>query len=65
MGHSDGERRARPRYVFQVDHRAGGAVIRILDTVTEQVFREVPVALFLEHARTTRELKRFLFGPRT
>ena len=64
MGRSDGEQRGRPRYVFQVDHRSDGAVIRILDTLTDQVFREVPVALFLEHARTTRELKRFLFGPR-
>lgn len=63
MGRSDGEQRGRPRYVFQVGRRDGGAVIRILDTLTDEVFREIPVAVFLQHARTSRDLKRLLFGP--
>jgi len=49
----------RPRYIFQVDSASDGAVIRVLDTRTDTVFREIPVEEFLEFARSHRDVRSF------
>ncbi len=54
--------RPRPRYIFQVDSSTGRAVIRILDTATEGVFREIPVEDFLEYAKRSKDMRSLFFG---
>lgn len=56
------QRPPKPRYVFQVDSDTEGAVIRILDTLHDTVFREIPVEDFLSFARRSTNVKAFLFG---
>lgn len=63
QGNGTGRRvRAGPRYVFQVDSDSAGAVIRVLDTHTDRIFREIPVEEFLAFARHSKNVKAFLFG---
>ena len=38
-----GTKRGRPRFVFQIDSDSEGGVIRVLDTHSGAVFREIPV----------------------
>ncbi len=57
-----GPPRRRPRYIFQVDSTRSGGVIRILDTATDGVFREIPVQDFLAHARKSKDMRSLFFG---
>jgi len=45
-----------------VDSSGGSGVIRILDTATEGVFREIPVADFLAFAKRSKDLRSLFFG---
>lgn len=56
-------RRPRPRFIFQVDSSSAAAVIRILDTESGSIFREIPVDEFLAFARESKDLKSLFFGP--
>ena len=49
-----------PRYIFQVSRSDGRPVIRVLDTHTESVFREVSAADFVRFAKSHRDVARFL-----
>ncbi len=57
-----GGSRAATRYIFQVDSSADGTVLRILDTRSDRVFREIPIEDFLAYARCHRNVKPFLLG---
>jgi uncharacterized FlaG/YvyC family protein len=50
------------RWVFTVAKASAGPVIRILDSVTGGVFRDVPVADFLAYARSGTDMRTFFFG---
>lgn len=65
MGNNDEERRnARgPRYIFQIDSDSEGHVIRILDSETGDIFREIPIAEFLEFAKRSTRVQDLFFGP--
>jgi len=58
----NGKGRRGPRYIFQVDSASDAAVIRVLDTLTNTVFREIPVEEFVRYARENRDVKKFLLG---
>lgn len=51
-----------PRYIFRIDSDSEGAVIRIVDTLTDTVWREVTVAEFVAFARTGGDVAAFFFG---
>ena len=55
-------RRASPRYVFQVDSSRERMVLRVLDSSTSRVFREIPIEDFLDYARSHRNVTPFLLG---
>lgn len=57
-----GGRRRPPRWVFQVQTGESGTVLRVLDTTTDTVFREIPIQEFLDYARTHRNVTPFLLG---
>ena len=50
------------RFIFQIDTTTEGGVIRVLDRVTDEVFREIPVPDFVRFAKHNRNVKRFLLG---
>ena len=52
----------RPRYIFQIDSDSEGHVIRILDSETGDIFREIPIAEFLEFAKRSTKVREFFFG---
>ena len=52
----------RPRYIFQVDSDSDAAVIRVLDTLNDTVFREIPVDEFVRYAREHKDVRAFLLG---
>lgn len=53
----------RPRWIFQLETGgSGGAVIRVLDTRTDTIFREIPIEEFLAYARHHRDVARFLLS---
>ena len=54
--------RARPRFIFRIDSDSEGAVIRVLDTHTGTVFREIPVEQFVAFAKKNKDVKGFLLG---
>ena len=56
------ERRRRPRWVFQVDSSADRTVLRVLDTESDRVFREIPIEEFLAYARTHKNVTPWLLG---
>ncbi|MHC4547570.1 MAG: flagellar protein FlaG [Planctomycetota bacterium] len=65
MGRSGSEHeneapRRRPRWIFQVESNADRAVIRVLDTLNDTIFREIPIEEFLEYARNHRDVTAFL-----
>jgi len=55
-------RRKRVRYIFQVQTGVNGTVLRVLDTQSDRVFREIPIREFLEYARKNRDVTPFLMG---
>jgi len=57
-----GNGRSDTRYVFQIDADPERAVIRVLDSRTSTVLREIPVSEFLAFARKHKNVKRFLLG---
>ena len=68
MGNSDTkteERRnpRRPRYIFQIDSDSEGHEIRIVDSETGDIFREIPIAEFLEFAKRSTRVRDLFFGP--
>ncbi len=54
--------RQRARYIFQVQTGSEGTVLRVLDTRSDRVFREIPIREFLEYARKNRDVTPFLMG---
>jgi uncharacterized FlaG/YvyC family protein len=63
QGEEKGHRHSRshhPRYIFQVSRSGGRPVIRVLDTHTESVFREVSAADFVRFAKNHRDVAQFL-----
>jgi uncharacterized FlaG/YvyC family protein len=61
-GTGNGRRPIGARYVFQIDSDPDRAVIRVVDSLTDTVMREIPIAEFLEFARTHKNVKPLLFG---
>ena len=55
-------RRRRPLWIFQVESDDSGTVIRVLDTLNDTVFREIPVEEFLDYAREHKNVTPFLLG---
>lgn len=55
-------RRRRARYIFQVQTGEDGTVLRVLDTASDRVFREIPIRDFLDYARQNRDVTPFLMG---
>ena len=51
--------RRHPRYIFQVARRGNRSVIRVLDTRTDRVFREVSAVEFVAFARKNRDVAQF------
>jgi len=68
MGNSGSEQalrrgaRRRPRWIFQLEHLGDRTVIRVLDTLEDTVFREIPIEEFLEYARHNKNVTAFLLG---
>jgi len=63
QGEAKGRRHSRthhPRYIVQVGRSDGRPVIRVLDTHTESVFREISAADFVSFARSHRDVAQFL-----
>ena len=52
----------RARYIFQVQTGVDGTVLRVLDTASDRVFREIPIREFLDYARENRDVTPFLMG---
>jgi len=54
--------RRRARWIFQLEHIGDRTVIRVLDTLEDTVFREIPIEEFLEYARHNKNVTAFLLG---
>jgi len=58
----DAAERRPPRWIFQVQTGEAGTVLRVLDTTTDSVFREIPIQEFLDYAKCHRNVTPFLLG---
>ena len=61
--HSKPRRRA--RWIVQLETDGDNPVLKVLDTRTDTVFREIPIKEFLEYARHNKDIGRFLMGQLT
>ena len=52
----------RTRYVFQIDSDSDGSVIRVVDTRSGAVLREIPIEQFVAYAKKNKDVKAFLLG---
>ena len=50
------------RYVFQIDSDSDGSVIRVVDTRSGAVLREIPIEQFVAYAKKNKDVKAFLLG---
>jgi hypothetical protein len=55
-------KRARPRLVFHVETNGQGTVIQILDSISREVFREIPADEFVAFAKTRKDLGALIWG---
>jgi uncharacterized FlaG/YvyC family protein len=60
----DGTKRAaaagRPRWIFQIDHVEDRTVLRVCETSSGSVFREIPIEEYLAYARRHRDVTPWL-----
>lgn len=54
--------KGRTRYVFQIDSDSDGSVIRVVDSHSGAVLREIPIAQFVAYAKKNKDVKAFLLG---
>lgn len=57
-----GPRRRTARYIFQVESRTDGTILRVMDTMDTRVCREIPIEEFLEYARRNKNVTPFLLN---
>ena len=62
MGRTGSGTRRRPRWIFQVETGGDRPVIKVFDTESETVCREIPIQEFLDYARAHKDLAAFLLG---
>ena len=48
--------------MFQIDSDSDGSVIRVVDTRSGAVLREIPIEQFVAYAKKNKDVKAFLLG---